>query len=1255
MQKLTKILVLVVCIGVASFAYPQELTLKADQININHGLSHNSVYSIIQDNEGFIWFATQNGLDRYDGITIKTYKHDPVDTNSLSSNNFGKIYQDKEGIFWLGTFGGGLNKYDPFARQFTHYRHNPDDSTSISNDRIQFLYEDSKEILWIGTYGGGLNAFDKKTEKFTRYLNNLKDPNSISSNHIKTIAEDQWGNLWIGTRQGLNRFDRNTRKFKHYKHDPNNKNSLCHDNVNSIIIDTSMIIWIATRGGGLDKFNIKTGKFQNFYHEPNKMNSLSENKIEYLLRDSYGNVWLGTYSKGLDKMDPATGEITNYPIGLTGNDKKLSERIEYLFEDRSHILWIATRGGGVKKMDLKPQKFRTIDFDPDNRNKIPHPNVKAIDYDGNEHLWIGTDGGGVAQYSIKKQKIVSHFVNDPKNKNSLNDNRIMSILVENENTIWIGTLNSGLDRLTIQKNSYVFEHYEHEALNPSSLSNNQVNNIFIDHEKNLWIGTQVGVNRMVKNNDGSVSFIQYKHPRFKTSISTNYITTIFEDSNHNLWIGTYDGGLNRYNHDDESFTHYTEFQINDEKININRVLSIFEDRYKQLWIGTEGDGLLQFFHKNNQFVRYLNHEAPKSSTILSIQDDVFGNLWISTTDGISRFNTRNKRFKNYTISDGLNTHGFNANSSIIDEQGNIYFGSTDGITITNPKSIIDNLIIPPIAITDIMVFNQSIYKEHANLRPFSGVPDDYLEFTHKDMVISVEFAALDFSVPEKNEYKYKMEGLEDKWIDIGTHRYINFIKLKPGKYALTIIGSNNDGIWNNQGKKIELFIKPPLWKSRGFILLEIVIVLTLILLFIYFNEKRLQKDKQNLEQAIVERTKEIQNQKEELQSQTDSLAKINKELEEYSVILRETDNAVSVMDSKGDYQWINEGFTRLYGYSLEELINDKGRRRIGSNSNLKVKDLINIWFGDKKTIIYESQNLTKSGNKIWAQTTLTPVLNSDNQVEKLIAIDADISKIKDAEEIIIRKNQDITDSIEYAKRIQQAMLPPYKIIENAAADNFIINIPKEIISGDFYWAAKIKDEYIIIVADCTGHGVPGAFMSMLGIALLNKIVNERSITEPANILNRLKIDILNSLRITGDEDDTRDGMDISIVKINHKKQELVFAGAMNSAFVLRKGEIHELEADKMPIGMHFNMTMPFGQVSYNFKRSDQLYLFSDGFADQFGGQNFKKFKLLRLKNLLLEIEKQTMESQKETLLEKFYEWKGNNDQIDDLLMIGIKL
>jgi len=1224
-----------------------------EKITTKDGLSHNNVFSILQDKNGFMWFGTQNGLDRFDGINIVSYHHSLTDSNSLSSSNFGKIYQDSYGIFWFGTFGGGLDKYDPNKKEFIHFKHNSNDSSSISNNRIQCIFEDSEGIIWIGTYGGGLNAFYRDRNIFKHYIHNPENTNSIAGNYVKTISEDKNGFIWLGTRSGISIFNKKQNKFIHIKHVAGKSNILSNNNVNSIISDTSNIVWIGTRGGGLNKYNITTGESTVFKHKKSDINSVSSDSIEFLLKDSFGKIWIGTFNNGLDQYDPITNTFMHYKDEFTNAGFGIfNERIEYLYEDKSKILWIGTRGQGVRKLDLKPNKFKFIRFVPGIKNTLPHPNIFTMNTDNSGNLWVGTDGGGVAKYNLKSKQFVKYFKSIPDNNQSIAQNRVWALLVESDDTIWLGTFRKGVDRLIYKNKGYHYEHFVHEKYNPNSLSDNHVTIIFKDSKNRIWVGTQYGLNKIIKDKNRKIEFENYFHePGNKTTLSNNYITTIYEDKEENIWIGTLKG-LNKYNEKNNKFTVYHYFSEDNKKIEFTKVQTVFADRNNIIWIGTESEGLLTLDVAQNKFTRYLNTEMDFSISILAMADDFFGNLWMSTSNGISRFNTKTFIFKNYNLSDGLETQGFNINSCVKDKNGNIYFGSIDGITILNPKNVIENLNIPSIEITDIKVLNQSVFAEEAGVLPSSGINQTEFNLSYKDYFFSIEFVALDYTTPEKNIFEYKMLGVDDKWIKIKNHRYVNFTNLSPGNYTFMVRGANNDGIWNNAGIEIKINIVPPFWKTKWFYLIEFITVLLVFYLYIHFRERKLKADKKNLAEKIKERTAEILQQKEELESQAENLVKINEELKQFSVIISETDNAISIMDSKGDYIWINEGFTRLYGYSLEELVKDKGRRRIGSNSNLKINDLINIWFGDKKTIIYESQNISKSGRKVWAQTTLTPVLNKDRNVERLIAIDSDISDIKEAEEIIIRKNEDITDSIIYAKRIQSAMFPPEKHIENAAVESFLIFKPKEIISGDFYWVTQKNNETVLAVADCTGHGVPGAFMSMLGITLLNKIVNERAILEPANILNRLRIDVINSLRQTGEDMEAKDGMDIALIKFS-KPDKLIFAGAMNSCLILRNEEIIELKADKMPIGIHQDANLPFKQQEFKLKKNDKIYLLTDGLIDQFGGENNKKYKLSKLKQLLLKIKDYNLEIQKNYILDSLESWKGNEEQVDDILMVGL--
>ena len=427
---------------------------------------------------------------------------------------------------------------------------------------------------------------------------------------------------------------------------------------------------------------------------------------------------------------------------------------------------------------------------------------------------------------------------------------------------------------------------------------------------------------------------------------------------------------------------------------------------------------------------------------------------------------------------------------------------------------------------------------------------------------------------------------------------------------------------------------------------------------------------------LIDAKNEINKHREVLKKQANELEIKNKKLEKLSIVARETDNAIAILNPKGDYEWINDGYTRLYGYTLSQLKNEKVRHSIGSNSNLKVHDLVNIWYGEKRAIIDESVTKTRKGNRLWTQTTLTPIIDSFGNVTKLVAIDSDITKLKQAEEKIESQKaeieaqrdmaieqlseislqkQEIIDSIIYAKRIQNAIFPSEENLQKIFPDNFVLYLPRDIVSGDFFWIAKKGKFKIIAVADCTGHGVPGAFMSIIGITFLNEIVNSLSILKANEILNKLRKNVIISLQQTGKEGEARDGMDINLVIIDEETKSIQYAGANNSLFLIRNNILHEYKADKMPISIHRRASESFVNNEIPYSKGDQIYLFTDGFADQFGGIKEKKYKIHNLKNLLLDVNKNDLNIQKTMISNSFKEWKGRLEQVDDVLIMGIKL
>lgn len=442
-------------------------------------------------------------------------------------------------------------------------------------------------------------------------------------------------------------------------------------------------------------------------------------------------------------------------------------------------------------------------------------------------------------------------------------------------------------------------------------------------------------------------------------------------------------------------------------------------------------------------------------------------------------------------------------------------------------------------------------------------------------------------------------------------------------------------------------------KQKAFIILGIIIfAFLLIFAFVlasWLNLKRIANKK------LQKSNSQIAQQKEEIEIQKQHLQDANTELERLSIIARETDNAVKIMNPVGRIVWVNEGYTRLYGYTLAELQNIEHMNLLGSDSSVDINSLVSVWYGDKKPITYETLNEKKNGTKIWVQTTLTPVLDETGKISKMIAIDTDISRIKKAEASIRIKNRDITSSISYAKKIQEAIMVPFDKFSEYFEESFCFYKPKSIVSGDFYWFSEQHDRIVIACADSTGHGVPGAFMSLIGISFLNKIVNEKGFVAPAIILNRMRNNIITHLHHSQSDNDpiAGDGMDMSVISIDRKNNTLEFAGAMNPVYIIRKGDLIVLKPDRMPVGFFDNEERPFSSTSISLKPGDHIYMFTDGYYDQFGGHDDSKLKTTRFKKLLTSCYGKKSDEQKQIIIDYFNTWRGHNTQVDDILVMGI--
>jgi signal transduction histidine kinase/ligand-binding sensor domain-containing protein len=839
-----------------------------DRLSVRDGLSHSNVYTIVQDNFGYLWFGTQDGLNRFDGREIKVFRGDVGNVNSLTTSNFGKMLIDKSGYYWFGTFGGGIDRYDPKTSTFKNFSFNSSDNTSISNNQIIFVFEDSKGVIWFGTPDGGLNRYNAREENFTRFQFDPNNPNSLSGSRAKCMGETPDGTLWVGTNKGLNKFNAETETFIRYNHNPNDLNSLSGDFIQNMVTNSDGSIWLVLHGGGLNHFDVENNKFTHYMHNPNDNNSISDNKADCILKDSNGYLWIGTYDGGLNKFDPQTQKFYRYKHDPSNFFSLSSNRIEYLFEDNSKILWIGTRGGGLNKLDLKPKKFYNIKYNANAVQGLPQHTIMAISSDTKGNIWIGTDGGGLTKYNLESGKF-THLRNDKLNANSLSNNRVWSVHVDKEGVIWAGTYLGGLNRIEQVGDTYNITHFKNNPNDTLSISNNQINCILEDKDGVIWFGTSNGINRLVKSSDKKdYSFKPYFYNTFNKSFASNdnYVNSIIQDGEGRLWVGSYQSGLFEFDYKNESFIHFIP-KVDDEVqfLKTLRMLTINVDSQGKFWIGTESGGLLSFDIEQKLVLPHPKNDILKSKMIIGTIEDDDKNLWIVSTTGLYKYSLITGDFNSYTFDDGIDADGFNRNSFHKNMDGQMFFGGIAALTYFHPSQVVNNQYIPKIAITDFKVLTQSIW-ENALVPYFQK--ENQLEdvvLSHSDYFFTITFASFDYTSPSKNQYQYMLEGFDKDWIDAGYNTSATYTNLNSGKYVFKVKGTNNDKVWNPEPFEIKLRIKPPFWKHPWFIVLESLILFLIILSFIRYRTYRLRMDKHKLEKSVKERTVELKRKNFELE------------------------------------------------------------------------------------------------------------------------------------------------------------------------------------------------------------------------------------------------------------------------------------------------------------------------------------------------------------------------------------------------------
>jgi signal transduction histidine kinase/ligand-binding sensor domain-containing protein len=807
---------------------PPAVEARFERITTEDGLSHNNVNSILQDSQGFMWFGTIDGLNRYDGYSFTVYRHEQDNPNSLREDFIVSLYEDRAGILWVGTRGGWLEKYDRQTEQFTHYK-----VSDIPRSSVLAMLEDHLDAFWIQVCyswdsSADLLQFDRKKEEISSPL----------MQKTTAMFEGSSGVLWVGTQDGqLNFYDRQNRRFEPYLNTPVEGvyNGVY---IRTVYEDSAGALWIGSEDGGLrcidrqsaDPPSEMIGEVTYFQHDSTDPNSLAGQSISAIVEDQSGGLWIGFKDHfGLDRYDVESGYFTHYQD--EGNLERLYDSIQSLYVDHSGMLWVGTTVGLIK-LDLVGCNFQPIKHIPGEPNSLGGNDVSAIHQDHTGVIWVGT-ANGLDRFD-RQSGSWRHYRNDPDDPGSLSNNRIWSIYEDRSGALWVGTP-AGLDRydsdndtfIHIVEDSYLYELYRDV----------DIRSIYEDRTGKFWIASHAGlfqlhreVNLFLKHLVGGV----------------NRKVALYEDSSGVLWVGTAGDGLQRV--DGYQYKTYRANPDEPESLSSNFVNAILEDQSGALWVGT-AVGLDCFDRQAETFTHYTESDGLPATEVLGILEDEAGNLWLSTAGGLSKFDPRSETFRNYDVSDGLQSDPFNQGAYFKSSSGEMFFGGLNGFNAFKPEQITGSVHIPPILITKVNLFDQTL-----RTNPLDG---EQIELSYQENTLSFEFAVLDYVAPEKNQYATMLEGFDADWDYIGTEHFAEYRNLKPGDYVFRVKGANSNGTWNEMGSALHITIKPPFWETWWF---RGAIALTLV--GVAFGAYRLrvrgiEMRSYELEKQVQERTAEL--------------------------------------------------------------------------------------------------------------------------------------------------------------------------------------------------------------------------------------------------------------------------------------------------------------------------------------------------------------------------------------------------------------
>lgn len=842
-------------------------TMRFDRITVADGLAQSSVMAIAQDNYGFLWFATESGLNRYDGINFKLYRSERGKPGTLASDFVRDLHLAVDGSLWIASDGGGISRWDPATDTVETYRHDVSAPTSLATDRIRTILADKDGTVWVGTRDAGLDRLNVVTGEFTHYRGGTDTGGELSSNEIYALATRGNGVLWIATSAGLDRLNVATGEIINYPLVDSAGMKVESIGVRDIHIASDGMLWVGTGTHGLFRVDPESGSSSQYRHDPEAPRSLASDRIEVIFQDDRDQLWIGT-DKGLNLMDTATGDFLLFandpadPTSLSGNS------IFSIFQDAGGLLWVGTRTSGLSKWNPRSWSFGHFKPRVGESGGFTTANTTAFteDYDGN--AWVGTFGGGINVVD-GNGRVIRQIRHDPGARNSIGGDRVMALITDRHGYIWAGTMRGGLSRIDPATGDAIT--YRHDPANSNSLAANGVMSLLQDNAGRIWAGTFGGGVSQFDPRTG-VFTNHAPDPQIKKSLSSPRATALAQTRDGVIWVGTDGGGLNYLNAQTGEWHQLLHNPDDPQSLSANTIYTLHVDPRGRLWVGSrEGLDRVSAWPMTGIGARVLDVAAPDSvnrDAVFGIQSDMHGNLWISSSKGLSSFNPDTGETRTFHESQGLQGEEFNFGASYGSPDGTLYFGGAHGFNRFKPAGLEVNERPPPVVLTFLSLINEPVDSE----LPYELISG--LDLTYRDYVVTFGVSALDFTAPRENRYSYMLEGFDDDWVDAGNERRITYTNLDGGNYTLRVRAANSDGFWNETGIAIPVRVAHPPWQTWWAYAIYAIVFLTVMLAIWRQQAQKLRRESEysrRLENEVQERTQELHDRNKDLKVVNDKL------------------------------------------------------------------------------------------------------------------------------------------------------------------------------------------------------------------------------------------------------------------------------------------------------------------------------------------------------------------------------------------------